>query len=220
MKGLNALEIVFGTFLLLIITFILINLINKIVTKKTIIEPLQEFSQAYEFSQEEIKCQNLCEKYITNDCNLRDAVNYCLSKVYIDINGNKQSGESNVGGFVANLPYCEDGLYCFHLYDCTCNTYKLNPENCRKILCQYYIIEKNLQPQQAALLITGEMGINFGTCDPNVNNWNVKLPYKNYELSPYFWTDIAKYTTLGNPNINIEEENFVCSEYLYTYSSV
>ncbi|MBU5688681.1 MAG: hypothetical protein KQA41_00420 [Candidatus Aenigmarchaeota archaeon] len=213
-KGLNALEIVFGMLLLVIVTFVLIRLITNIVTEKKVTQPLQEFDQAYRFSQELAKCKDLCSKYISNDCNIRDAVNYCLSKVNIDINGNKKTGEKFVGGLVANLPYCEDGLYCFHIDDCSCGTFKLDPENCRKILCQYYISDMGLEPEKAAQIITGPKGINFGTCNPDITRWNIELPYENYDLTPYFWTDNAKYTYDGVPSVNPEEENFVCFEYL------
>ncbi|MBU5688481.1 MAG: hypothetical protein QW350_01620 [Candidatus Aenigmatarchaeota archaeon] len=212
-KGLNALEIVFGMLLLVIVTFVLIKLITNIVTEKKVTEPLQQFDQAYKFSQEVAKCKDLCSKYLTNDCNIRDAVDYCLTKVNIDINGNKKTGENYAGGLVANLPYCEDGLYCFHIDDCSCGTYRLNPENCRKILCQYYINNIGIDPSQAAKIITGPKGINFGTCDPNIEKWNIELPYENYNLKPYFWTDNAQYTTKGTPNIDPQQENFVCFEY-------
>ncbi|MCS7135373.1 MAG: hypothetical protein NZ893_02965, partial [Candidatus Aenigmarchaeota archaeon] len=150
------------------------RLITNFVTPSKVGEPLENFNQAYRYSQEVANCKSNCDTYVTGDCNIIYAVDYCLEKIKIDINGNKQVAEENRGGFVANVPYCEDGLYCFHIYDCKCGTFRLDPNNCRKILCDYYIREQGLSKEKAVEIITGRDGLNFGTCDPNPQTWGLR----------------------------------------------
>jgi len=175
-KGVNALEVVFGMFLLLIVVFVVIRLITNFVTPSKVTGQLQSFDEAYKYSEEKAKCKNLCDEYTTEECNRREAVKYCIQKIKIDIDGNKNAGEAGHGGFVAGVPYCEDGLYCFHVYDCKCGSYKLTAENCRKILCEYYIndvgLKRDEQSQEIQNLIQNQ--INYGTCDPNPQNWGFK----------------------------------------------
>jgi hypothetical protein len=180
---------------------------------------LPEFESTYRYSQERSKCKDLCEQYITEDCNIETAVNYCLNKIYIDITGNKQRYELGKGGFVANLPYCEDGLYCFHIYDCKCGEMKLTPPNCRKILCDYYRKQRNNSKLdyealiEVASSITGPNGINFGTCDPNVSNWKIKNPPTT--IPACWWTDLAGFTKDCLPRTDPKDKNnYVCPEYL------
>jgi hypothetical protein len=221
-KGLNALEIVFGMFLLLIVVFVIIRLLTNFVTPSKVNEPLQNFDEAYKYDQEVSKCKDLCDRYTTEECRITAAVNYCLQKVKIDINGNKQTGEPNKGGFVTNLPYCEDGLYCFHIYDCKCGTYKLTPENCRKILCDYYIREQGLyfDPTEDPSLLeeVGNIitkGINFGTCNPDVNTWAVKNA-PTTALPACWWTISAGFANQDcSPRIDpTNPDGYVCPEYL------
>jgi len=223
-KGVNALEIVFGMFLLLIVVFVVIRLITNFVTPSKVSEPLQNFDSAYRYSQERSKCKDLCDQYTTEECNIRNAVNYCLQKISIDITGNKQTGEPGRGGFVANLPYCEDGLYCFHIYDCSCGTYRLTAENCRKILCDYYIREQGLEgsPEilsEVANIISGPKGINFGTCNPDVNTWGIRNA-PTIALPACWWTYQAGFSNddcsqKSDPN---NPDGYVCPEYISAYN--
>ncbi len=233
-KGVNALEIVFGMFLLLIVVFVVIRLITQFVRPGPIAEPIENFNSAYKYEQERSKCKDLCDQYITEECDIDRAVNYCLKKIEIDITGNKQVNEPRIGSFVASLPYCEDGLYCFHIYNCKCGTHRLTPENCRRILCDYYIREKGLYADpnenpdvltEVANIITGPKGINFGTCNPDVNTWGIK-DSPTTALPACWWTTNAGYTTDIQTDINgdgigcdpktdvNDPDNFVCPEYL------
>ncbi|MFH8092569.1 MAG: hypothetical protein QXM38_01355 [Candidatus Aenigmatarchaeota archaeon] len=208
-KGVNALEIVFGMFLLLIVVFVVIRLITNFVTPSKVGEPLENFNQAYRYSQELSNCKTKCDNYVTEDCNLRDAVDYCLQKVRIDINGNKQVGEEKRGGFVANVPYCEDGLYCFHLYDCRCGTFRLDASNCREILCDYYIREQGLGIEKAADIIKSSKGLNYGTCDPDPTNWGLReLPVEGVLACQ--WTIKAGIT---NSDCGYKSPEEICSRY-------
>ncbi len=223
-KGLNALEIVFGMFLLLIVVFVVIRLVTNFVSPTKVAQPLQKFDEAYKYAEEKSTCKDLCDQYLTDDCNLNDAVSYCLKKIKIDINGNKIPGEPK-GGFVNNLPYCEDGLYCFHIYDCKCGSYLLDASTCRRVLCDFYLNNLGLSSYElAAQIITGKNGINFGSCEPDVSRWSIaNLPEELKIISPYWWTDTAGYTYDGQPLNTFDPENpdlFVCKEYSSSISEI
>jgi len=184
-KGVNALEIVFGMFLLIIVVFIVIRLTTTFVRPEKVSAPLQSFEASTQYNDELGKCKNLCENYNANNCNRRDAVNYCLQKVKLDIDGNSIPGEKGHGNFVRNLPYCEDGLYCFHINDCYCGSYKLDKQECMKILCDYYAYDEGLYDgtsQDTAinsisaimnLIVFNKDGIYPGTCSKDPSKWNL-----------------------------------------------
>ncbi|MEM0473183.1 MAG: hypothetical protein QXF88_00475 [Candidatus Aenigmatarchaeota archaeon] len=174
-KGVNALEIVFGVLLLMIVIILVIRLVTNIVTPSKISGNLKNFEEAYNYEQERAKCRDLCDQYVSYDYSRQYAVNYCLQRVNIDISGDKRTGQRGQYGFVANLPYCEDGLYCFHIFQCRVGNYVLTAEECRKILCEYYVNEIGLSTDEAENIITQiKSGINVGTCEKDVTKWNIK----------------------------------------------
>ncbi|MEM5776908.1 MAG: hypothetical protein QXJ06_00475 [Candidatus Aenigmatarchaeota archaeon] len=210
-KGINALEIVFGMFLLLIVVFVVIRLVINFVTPSKIAGQLDSFDQAYRFSQEKSTCKNLCDEYTTEECNRMAAVKYCMQKINIDIDGNRIAGEKNHGGFVTQLPYCEDGLYCFHIYECRCGTYKLDRENCRKILCEYYVKDQGIDDREEVSNLIYK-AINFGTCDPNIENWGLKeLPTKQRAS---WWAEKAGFSVFDEIEGVVKPNPDVCYELL------
>ncbi|MEM5799560.1 MAG: hypothetical protein QXZ43_02760 [Candidatus Aenigmatarchaeota archaeon] len=214
-KGINALEIVFGMFLLLIVVLVVVRLITQFVTPSKIAGQLDSFDNAYKFSQEKSNCKNLCDEYTTEECNRMYAVKYCMQKINIDIDGNRVVGEKRHGGFVTQLPYCEDGLYCFHIYDCKCGTYMLTPENCRKILCEFYIKDKGIDNSQEVSNLISH-AINFGTCDPDISKWGIENSPSNLRAS--FWAEKAGFFVYDNSQGIIPNPN-VCAEFL-SYSLI
>lgn len=200
-KGVNALEVVFGMFLLIVVVFIVIKLITQFVTPEKISKQLNDFNEANQAAGEIRTCKDLCESYNTNDCNLRDAAKYCLQKVNIDITGNKIPGEKSVGNFITGEPYCEDGLYCFHINDCFCGSYKLDATTCLQVLCDFYVDNQGHNPKEAIKLITGNNGINWGTCNPDPTKWG-KLGFKpSADLRADWWYQNAGYYSLKCTNI-------------------
>src|SRR3989338_2625787 len=109
-KGVNALEIIFGMFILIIVVLVLIRIFTSIVTPSKITDQLNSFETAYQFEAQKATCTGACEAYLNNNCNRREAVDYCLKKISIDLDGDKAPGERGTGNFVRGLPYCEDGL--------------------------------------------------------------------------------------------------------------
>ncbi len=202
-KGVGALEIIFGMFILIIVVLVLIRMFTAIVTPKKIQEQLVNFESAYQITAEQASCSQLCDNYQDSGCSRRAAASYCLKKINIDISGDKRPGEPYRGNYVNNIPYCEDGLYCFHINDCSCGNYKLTPERCIRILCDYYKLDENIPSETAIKLITNDKnGITWGTCNKNPKTWT-DLNYEppDVGLTADYWWDNAGYDSTSCENI-------------------
>jgi hypothetical protein len=172
-KGaINALELVFAMFILIVVALVLIRMFSTQVTANAL-PKIDDFRQTYEYDKEVEKCKAKCSDY-TEDCSdLSAAVDFCTSKVAIDIDGDFKTAGKGHAGIVTRIPYCEDGLYCFHLVqDCNCGTVSLDAEHCQLIMKEYYTSYKGLDDATADQIICSS--INWGTCEPDPNNWNVK----------------------------------------------
>jgi len=170
-KGINALEIIFGLFVMIIVVLVIIRLFIKQVGPETL-QPVQnqlnDISDSFGFIQAKNECGNLCTSYQLSSCDLADAVDFCQKKVQIDIDENGVSGESSPGAMqhgagVRGIPYCEDGLYCFDIMeDCGCASIVLNPDTCDVIMCEYYMIRHGFTEEEAKGMV--KQYVNTGTC--------------------------------------------------------
>ncbi len=201
-KGVGALEIIFGMFILIIVVLVLIRMFTSIVKPDKINQQLEGFESSYKMASERAACGNMCDIYRDSGCSRRDAVAFCLQKVNIDIDGNKIPGEKYHGNFVNNLPYCEDGLYCFHIMkECNCGNYKLSKENCLKILCDYYTIDEGLPGDTSLKIIKNpDRGIFWGTCDSDPRNWALGYEPPS-DLQANWWWINAGYASASCFNV-------------------
>lgn len=171
-KGVNALEMVFAMFILIVVAVVVINLFTKIVKTEQITQPLQEIKQAANYDKEIRRCTDFCERYAggVNPCSdLSAAATFCLEKVAIDIDRNGAPGEKGHGGVVNTLPYCEDGQYCFMIKkDCACGTQLLDATNCLLILKDFFTSQA-LTEEQANKQIYNN--IKPGTCNLDPGKW-------------------------------------------------
>lgn len=224
-KGINALELVFAMFILIVVSLVVIRLFINIVTTRQITEPLQDIKRAANYDKEVVKCSNICERYTagTNPCtDTRSAVEFCLTKVSIDIDNNGNPGEKGHGGVIVNLPYCEDGLYCFNIKEnCACGSQVLNPKTCLQILKDFYINMQDLDSQTAERIITN--AIQPGTCDLDPTEWPRQVV--DYEkitggLKANWWWVQAGYdqlsgamktTTTGPTSPTAKQVSFSCA---------
>ncbi|MEM5867820.1 MAG: hypothetical protein QXG39_07865 [Candidatus Aenigmatarchaeota archaeon] len=175
-KGINALEIVFAMFILIVVTLVVIRLFTTTVTRETL-PNIEDFRKTYNYDKEKSKCNNLCSSYQSENCELSAAVNYCQQKISIDIDGNFRTNERNHGGLIAGVPYCEDGLYCFHITSCECGSI-LDAKTCLEIMKEYYVNQLGLSEDEAKQIIVNK--ITPGTCDRNPARWGVKF-YQGYK---------------------------------------
>lgn len=169
MKGMTALEIVFLLFIMIIVTLVIIRLVQTYVTITPIVKPIENWQDTYNYDSEKAKCRNICDRYISgsfggHSCDQTEAIRFCKEKVALDINGNRQPGEKNVGNLVMGIPYCEDGLYCFHILpDCSCGGQTLTAQECLRILCNYYNSTSIGYTKEEATAVIQNL-INPGTC--------------------------------------------------------
>lgn len=185
-KGITALELIFAMFILIVVTFVVIRLFTGVVSPSTL-PNIQDFKETYNYQQEKQKCENLCSRFIESNCqDYSAAASYCLQKVSLSIDGNSVTAERGHYGMVANLPYCEDGLYCFHINDCTCGSVVLDAKNCLIYLQSYYMEKAGFDDSTTKQLICS--GINPGSCCPepttcNPKQWSIKP--KGFDANTY-----------------------------------
>ena len=176
-KGINALEIVFAMFILIVVTLVVIRLFTTTVSKETL-PNIDSFKSTYNYDKEKNRCNNLCSSFTADGCtDLSMAVAYCQERVGIDIDGNYRINEKGHGGLIAGVPYCEDGIYCFHITECGCGSYILNARNCLDVMKDYYINQMGLSEQTANQIITNK--IQPGKCNRDPNQWGKKF-YEGY----------------------------------------
>ncbi len=187
-KGISALEIIFAMFILIVVAFVVIRLFTGVVSPSTL-PNIQDFKDTYNYQREKQKCENLCNRFIESNCqDYSAAASYCLQKVAVSIDGNSVTGEKGHYGMVANLPYCEDGLYCFHVSDCVCGSIKLDAKNCLTYLDTYYREVAGFDEDTTKRLICSDTGVKYGSCCPqpttcNPKQWSIKP--KGFDESTY-----------------------------------
>lgn len=177
-KGVSAaLEIIFIVIILIVVTFIIIRFFTGVVGPSSL-PNIQDFRETYDYERQRQYCENLCNRYTQGGCKDYDAAtSYCLQSIALSIDGNNAPKERGHYGMVANLPYCEDGLYCFHIHDCSCGYYRLDAKNCLIVLQTYYTEEKGLTEEQTNSIICSS--ITPGSCCPepttcSPKQWKIK----------------------------------------------
>ena len=226
MKGLNALEIIFTLFVLIVVVLVVVRVFISRFSFAGIEEPIQDITETYNFEAAYSTCNSLCSKYESDCGNLQNAVRFCLEEVKIDIDGDRIPGEKGHYNVVEGTPLCEDGIYCFHIKtDCTCGSLRLTPKSCKDILCDYYIEHMNYPEETAAEMI--QKGINYGTCEPDVREWDIKIrkyiprvpPYNSDwkddidYMGPDYWWATSNYTTPCGVTLFAGAIEFSCKKY-------
>jgi len=200
-KGVDALQMVFAMFILIVVTLVMIKLFTGIVKPDTL-PKIDDFQHAYNYNREKIRCGNLCNSFTSGGCaEMRSAVGFCREKVSIDINGDGRTGERKAYGIISGIPYCEDGLYCFQIYQCACGYTELDAKECLDVMKDFYT-------QESGSEATGKeatcKAIQPGECETNPNLWKKKLPgfepavirdgkYAGHVWGADYWWKIAGY---------------------------
>lgn len=155
-------------FILIVVTLLLITLVTKILKKESLPD-ISSFQDTFNYVQEKGRCDSLCENYKT-DYDLSVATQFCQQKVSISIDGDSRTGEKFTGGLISGMPYCEDGIYCFHISNCA----DLTASNCLRVMKEFYVGRQGLPEETANQYIAGY--ISYGTCDPDPDAWGEQLP--------------------------------------------
>lgn len=101
---------------------------------------VEEFSKKIS-SQEAIR---ECENYA-----ISDKVKYCTAIYSIDLNGDKKYTDVPYEG-KGNMIVCESSLHCYHLTD------YISGNACLLEMCNYYIINNRLTPEEATIKVFGK----------------------------------------------------------------
>ena len=181
-KGVEALELIFTLFILIVVVLVVIRMFITKMSLGGIEKPVENIRDAYNYDSAKSDCDNLCSKYESDCSDTQAAVKFCLQKVSIDIDGNRITGEKGHYNVVEQIPMCEDGVYCFHIKNnCMCGSYTLDAKTCLKVLCDYYTNVQDFNSTVAMKLIRN--GINWGTCEQDIQKWNIK-DYTPIDLDP------------------------------------
>jgi len=203
-KGLNALELIFSLFVLIVVVLVVVRMFITKMSTSGIEKPVQDITESYNFEAAYSICNNLCTKYESDCSDVQSAVKFCEEKVNIDIDGNRVSGEKGHYNVVEQIPMCEDGVYCFHVKsNCVCGSQKLDAKSCLTILCDYYQNNQGMNTNISMDLIRN--AINPGTCEKNIRSWKIS-EYTPIDLTPglpaaakiwmgpTYWYDCAGYS--------------------------
>jgi hypothetical protein len=213
-KGLNALELIFTLFVLIVVVLVVVRMFITKMSLGGIEKPIQDITDTYNYEAAYSTCSNLCSKYESDCSDIQAAVRFCLQKVNIDINGNRVTGEKRDYNVVEQIPMCEGWIYCFHIKkDCTCGAQRLDPRTCLTILCDYYQDYHGLSPQVAMTAIKN--GISWGDpifCPNDVQRpeWRRIEGFKPIDLTgtgvlmgPDYWYVCGGYDSPSCDDINI-----------------
>jgi len=135
MKSQMSLEMIVGLLILLVLAAVVISLILKFVRPPP--PPPME-------PQLKAECERLCNEFLLYETD-ESAATFCSEKVRdYDWNGNGFIGDSFTA-LTKLMSVCEDGVYCFHIYECKMkNGEKIDWDDCKSFMCKaYYEVYQN-----------------------------------------------------------------------------
>jgi len=195
MKGLNALELIFTMFVLIIVVFVIVRMFIQQMRLEEIQKPLEQWKEVNMYQQAKSECEIYCEAFRNNPGDLNVIKDYCTHKAKVDLDGdgktyeNLRPGQLAQGRVVAEVPYCEDGIYCFHIYECSYGSIVLDAETCLRYLCNYYTTMVGYDPDIAMAAV--KKVVHWGTCDPN----KVYTVLNGVKITPSWWWEKAGYNS-------------------------
>jgi hypothetical protein len=197
-------KIVLTIIILIICTLVTVRLFSAYVRRQTL-PSITELKLTYDYEREVNKCKNICENFLTNTSDLQGAVAFCQQKVPLDIDGNYKVGEKGAYNFIGSKPYCEDGIYCFHIYpDCKFDDGALDPRTCLKVMCRYYSEVVGFDEETSWYVITKK--ISYGTCEPDPRRWSAypsDIPSTGFRAD--WWYVNSGYNSTSCKNISYGE---------------
>lgn len=204
-KGLNALELVFTLFILIVVVLVVVRMFIQQMKLGKIQEPLKRWEDVNRYQSARSECEIYCEAFRNNPGDINVIKDYCTHRAPVDLNGDGKTyeqlapGEIAAGRVVSQVPYCEDGIYCFHIYDCYSGTIHLTARECLMYLCNYYTSPTvGYDPELAMEAVKKE--ITWGTCDPNT----VYVKLGGRIITPKYWWERAGYASPDCENLRFE----------------
>jgi hypothetical protein len=156
-------EIFVALFIILAVSMVMLKLFQGQITEKS--TELKKIQKETELEQDKndarLECKSQCTQSIEDECSMRARAIFCLKKV----SGLDIDGDLALTGFDTNIlggiGVCEDGIYCPQIIECNCGQ-KLDMENCREVLCQYWNTQGIDAAQRDTML---QRSYHIGTCE-------------------------------------------------------
>lgn len=144
MKGQKSLEMVIGLVILLVVAGTVISVFLGQFENT----PGDEFESEVELQEIERQCESTCNDFADRSGieSRAEAVQYCTQRFSADITG---SGDTrDVAGSLYNS-YCEDGIHCFNVHECSVGPTTLNADGCEDIIYEYYTVDLGMDSSEA-----------------------------------------------------------------------
>jgi len=170
-KGEKSLNMIFGLFILLIISLVVLSLFFKFTEKSA---GVMKGTQEEFFSKQEIqKAENECEVLCSEINDVDSALEFCRKFQKIDFDGDK-SVSTLTPASKGRWMFCEDRIPCFILTNCVLEPAVYDGTKCRGILKEYrpdYYAQLEYQAKEATC------GLPAGNDTATSPNWVYRFGY-------------------------------------------
>lgn len=139
MKGQKSLEFVIGLVILLVVAGTVISVFLDQFEN----DPGDQWEGQIEEQQIQSECNSLCNQYEqrSGSAGRSAALEYCTNRYEADLTDSGNTDEI-AGGFTNQ--YCEDGIHCFNVADCSVGRTNLDADGCEELLREHYTEEVGL----------------------------------------------------------------------------
>ena len=186
-KAIGALELIFTLFTLIIVVVVVVNMFVRSMKTTQIEEPLKDWEEVNKFRIASQRCDSLCDAVRGGAGDIHSIIQYCSAMAGVDLDGNGKTNEKSVGRVVAEVPLCEDGIYCFHIHECFSGDTRLDAHVCRVKLCEFYTDFQGYSEEMATDAV--QRAVSFGKCPVNDPDLNIKLGGET--VNPKWWWEAA-----------------------------
>jgi hypothetical protein len=184
-KGEKSLQMIFGLFILLLISLVVLSLFFKFTEQSSSAmgETTEKYFSEAEFEKAVSECQVLCSKV----SNVNTALEFCRTAQKMDFDGDKEASKYTPASW-GLWDFCEDRVPCFLLVECESGMTVYDGKKCKEVLRRrtdyYNAIEYDPSDFESPnpILPKGTCGLTV-TGDPeNSPNWIERYGY--YQNAP------------------------------------
>ena len=181
MKGQSkALEIVLVLLVLVIVTYVVLQIFNKYISQGTQSFENIQISEQQRMEADKVVelCKEKCNRYLSSNSE-KDLVEFCSTFVELDLNGD---GDKNDYVEKSALPSislggigtCEERIPCFLVYECKSGGKGIDGKRCEEAICHYF----------------GELGVSGSKLNARLNE--LLDPGECYDkFLPYHWFSLS-----------------------------
>ena len=130
-RGQMSLEMIIGLLILLVVAVVVIRIFLKTMSDSADISKVKDSLKWKEFKSQ---CEGICNDFKLTGSRATLA-KYCYTKMGGDTDLNKNGMVDAIPADTDVLEICEDGVYCFHVFDCRSETDIIGWDDCRRVVC-------------------------------------------------------------------------------------